>query len=347
MKETLELRVSEDKAHLVFSPGEGKRLGEFVRLLKLDVSDPRMSAVAEQQRKFEAEGTFFFAGWQYHRQYSKGELEAATHFHLTPKRHFEPAGEECGTIYDDAVACPFCKAGRRQVSPLRLDVRRIPRSVDFASTIASELVVSQRAARAFVADQVRGLQLHQVQSTSRNDGPIDLTSSAPGRAILKRAAAEGIEPGDWEFGVWLNEPEQIADVRRAYAQRASAEDRKAQHSETDPWYQIRPDGRPLTLSNRTRVGIGPFDLDAEKAHVCPAGDTVGLNVLSEITLDEPLPDGVDFAETTQYVGNRMGLLVPRRLLIVSQRFRQTVIRHDLRGFDVEVARFDQVRPENS
>jgi hypothetical protein len=35
---------------------------------------------------------------------------------------FEPAGEECGTGYDSATACPTGGAGRTSTGPLRLRV---------------------------------------------------------------------------------------------------------------------------------------------------------------------------------------------------------------------------------
>jgi hypothetical protein len=47
-------------------------------------------------------------------------LSSAQLFQLKINKVFEPAGEECGTEYNEGTACPFCGTGADQVSPLFL-----------------------------------------------------------------------------------------------------------------------------------------------------------------------------------------------------------------------------------
>ena len=52
----------------------------------------------------------FTIGW-YLRKYTKEELRNAEVLRLTIAPHFEPAGEECGTIYE--TLCNYCNWGRQ------------------------------------------------------------------------------------------------------------------------------------------------------------------------------------------------------------------------------------------
>ena len=142
MKETLELRINYDYANLLFKADEGKNLGTSVKVVELSKDDPRYNQVpiiAKQlQQKYDKA---FFFGWEIKRKYSKKELEAATLLHLKIKTVFEPAGEECGTLYDETVSCEVCGANRKQISPLTLKHGSVPKK-DIARTIVGEVVVS-------------------------------------------------------------------------------------------------------------------------------------------------------------------------------------------------------------
>jgi len=59
------------------------------------------------------------------------ELGATELFLLRAKRRMEPAGEECGTQYNEASACPVCGGGADQITPLFMNGRRIPNSLDY------------------------------------------------------------------------------------------------------------------------------------------------------------------------------------------------------------------------
>lgn len=163
MQELIEMRVSADKAHLIFRPDELEQLSSsiFVRVV-LPSSDPRFPAIIELQRSTRAAGLGedLIFGVYVTRKYSKAEWAAAELFRLNVHSAFEPVGEECGTQYDDTLACPVCGAGRKRVGPLRLNVRRIPKQADFAETIAGdEIVVSERVAEALVREALTGFEL--------------------------------------------------------------------------------------------------------------------------------------------------------------------------------------------
>ncbi|HET8622328.1 MAG TPA: hypothetical protein VFM14_02075 [Gemmatimonadales bacterium] len=167
MREFLELRVAEEYAGELFAETEGKLLGtpgqQSIRKVIISTSDPRLPAIRDLQARLNANGRSFFYGWDFHRRYTPAELSAARVFHVAALPTFEPEGEECGTAYDESTVCPICKAGRQQCSPLRLDVRRIPRRGDWARSIADDWVVSARLAKAMRDAHMQGIQLDPVQ----------------------------------------------------------------------------------------------------------------------------------------------------------------------------------------
>jgi hypothetical protein len=100
---------------------------------------------------------------RYIRKYAKAELENAEILRLTILPHFEPSGEECGTIYE--TLCDQCNLGR-QVSDLVLKLKRIPKNMDIAETIAwDEWVVSSKFVRAFTEHKLTGAEFLPVFDT--------------------------------------------------------------------------------------------------------------------------------------------------------------------------------------
>lgn len=97
----------------------------------------------------------FTIGW-YLRKYTRADLQSAEILRLTIPTHFEPAGEECGTIYE--TLCCHCNWGR-QLSDLILDLRRIPRHKDISESIAwVEWVVSSKFGRTFMNNKLVGAE---------------------------------------------------------------------------------------------------------------------------------------------------------------------------------------------
>lgn len=165
MKEVVELRIDYGYAHLLFKEDEGKNLGTTVKIVKLTKDDPRYDQIPiiEQKVKKKYKEMFFY-GWSIKRLYSKKELADAVLFHLMIETTFEPTGEECGTVYDETVACKLCGANRKQCGPLILKESSIPKK-DIVRTIAGEVVVSSRFASVLKQKGLKGVLLKPVCSS--------------------------------------------------------------------------------------------------------------------------------------------------------------------------------------
>lgn len=194
MKETLELRINYDYAHLLFKADEGKNLGTSVKLVELSKEDPRyrqVPIIAEEVRKKYDRGFFF--GWQIKRKYSKKELDTATLLHLKIKAVFEPTGEECGTLYDETAACEICGTNRKQISPLFLKKGTIPKK-DIARTIGGEVIVSEKFVNAARQRNLKGLQLNPINVEKYHQLTADIEVELSHRTVA------GVDPWDFSEG---------------------------------------------------------------------------------------------------------------------------------------------------
>ena len=172
MRETIEFRLPEDEAQLNGLDRFGKCLLGSIRLITVPNGSTTAERIISLQRSYRLRSQVLIFGWSIERHYSDAELSAAPAVLLRPERVFEPAGEECTTTYDERDSCreitepalefplpgrglhrmaaTTCGAGAVQTSPLRLNLNRIPRGKDFASTIAGELVCSRALRDALV-----------------------------------------------------------------------------------------------------------------------------------------------------------------------------------------------------
>lgn len=167
MREIAEFRIDEQFAPMLFGADEGKRMGSSVRRIELEVTDNRYKQVGRLQSELRAtQGKPFFYGWDLRRQYAKSELVMADLFSLRLPATFEPAGEERGTKYDESSSCSHCGSGAKQVGPLLLDVRRIPKGKDFAKTIAGEVIVSRRVLELFKQHGITGVAMNPVRMSA-------------------------------------------------------------------------------------------------------------------------------------------------------------------------------------
>jgi hypothetical protein len=259
-----------------------------------------MAKIASKQSELHAMGDFFFLGWDLRRRYTEKEIRCAKAFRLIIRHTFEPPGELCGTLYDESNACQYCGSGGRHVNDLILEIQSLPKqgNLGIAKTIAGEIVVSQRFVEVFQANKLRGADFRPVKQSKK-----------PAAAV----------PG---------------------------------------WYELMVVSTPLTIVAPTRAGITPFDdgserlpnqanildqlntkgswCDREGQYRCPIGHTIGLNLLSELSVDESGFHGSDIAFTTEKVGVRRGLLRPESLLLVSPRLRECLIQQGLKGITFEV-----------
>ena len=163
MKETFEFRVDEEFCGLLFKSTEGRKVGTSTRVVSLDSMDPRLGRVGKLQKSIrEIHGKPFFYGWTIRRRYSVEELGQAQLFLADVTHRFEPTGEECGTTYDERIACAECGAGAKQTGPLILNIRSIPKKVDIAKTISGEMVVSKRLMDLATSNAVTGIDFNPV-----------------------------------------------------------------------------------------------------------------------------------------------------------------------------------------
>lgn len=195
MKEILDIRAHEDWMQQEF----GQTLGEPMSLVRptgdstldeelqrkfppmtrrivIDTRDAMWSVLRERILAAERDypRTTVYSSITVTRRYTRKELTQAERLRLLMTRMFEPCGEDQGTVYDDRNACRKCGFGRVQRSPLRLNLRRVPKRVDFAFTIARyEWIVSQRLAdlmlRSRVAneDRLTGFRLEAIEHRGR------------------------------------------------------------------------------------------------------------------------------------------------------------------------------------
>jgi hypothetical protein len=138
--------VPESKASRYLPSTAGTTKGGVARHLIARPGEPLFDEIGRLEREHAASGGAFFTAWERHWSHSREELGRATHFRVHLDRVFRPAGEECGTPYDDAAACPGCGSGGRQVGMLALPRSKVPRGTEAAATIAGEWLVSVRLA---------------------------------------------------------------------------------------------------------------------------------------------------------------------------------------------------------
>jgi hypothetical protein len=339
MREYVEFRIREENAAEYLPPGTGENIGYGVRKVLVDTKDPLFGEIGRLHRAFRAKGKYFFSGREYERRYSRQELAEAELLHVWPKRVFEPAGEECGTEYDESTACPECGAGATQTSELRLDLRKAPRAVDFAETIAGERIVSQRLAECLTDAGLQGFTLTRVLHKARyEDDPVDLQEVPTGREILRNAELAGVPHPSWSFLVWVNRAENRPILDKAMAEYATQKRTKAQRvsAPVPVWYQLVVSSSPVELSPLTRAGEDPFD-DSSTGR-CSRGHVAGLNLLSEVTVTRTGLPEADVMETKQMIGVRRGLLRPRPVLLLSARAWKAIETTKIKGIEIEVAR---------
>jgi hypothetical protein len=193
MKETVELRIYKKYASLLLNPDEGKDLGLYVSI-DIPTNDPRFEkarSLTEEVR--EKHNDFFFMYSEIKRKYSKKEINTAELLHMKIKGTFEPAGEECGTLFDETSVCEICGANRKQISPLTLKKGTIPKK-DIARTIAGEIVVSEKFATAYKQRGLKGAKLEPVVFTKGDSNYYQLV--AENEIDLSQNTVAGINPFD-------------------------------------------------------------------------------------------------------------------------------------------------------
>ena len=180
MKEFVEFRIRMEYAHLLFRDDEGTNLGDSVKVVRIDKNDPRFNAIGELQKKARENNDLFFTCFDYRRSYTETEINNAEWFQMFRTRHFEPTGEECGTVYDESSACPICGSGAKQLSPLRLRRSSIPKA-DMAETIAwaDETIVSERFVKMVKDNKLKGVDFEPVISSANRGQKLNFYQIRP------------------------------------------------------------------------------------------------------------------------------------------------------------------------
>lgn len=213
MRETFEFRIPEPDATLALGASVGRRLPSgLTRVIEVSRTDPvyeRIRRIHLDKRRAGLPG--LFTSWQIRRRYSAHELAAAEILQIEPIEVFEPAGEECGTVYDDETACSICGSGRTQASTLSLDLRRrqptrdiesqtLPRGRDIARSIAGEIVVSDRLVE-LLAPTVTGIStwpIRRCRAVATLDGWRQLSVDGPPIEVVSPTVF-GIDPFDLDL----------------------------------------------------------------------------------------------------------------------------------------------------
>lgn len=302
MREMVEFRVNEDFASKLFDDNEGEKLG-IVRKILISTSDPRFMEIGKLQKIIQNTTNFsFFYGWNIRRIYSKQEMEMASIFLLFTTALFEPAGEECGTEYDESFACPKCGSGAKQVTDLFLDLRRIPKKKDVAVTIAGEIVFSHRLVDLFLKYKIEGAEFLPVRQ--KND--------------------PSSESKEW---FQLSVKSMDAEITSPTIIRSTLFDDDKDQSQTN-------EPKKIVVGNYVQV-LHP--LDSER---CPTGDLLGLNLISEVSLKRDSYNGADIFASKQFVGTRRGLIRPRRLIFISQKLWRVLEEERLKGERIKGVSFE-------
>jgi hypothetical protein len=301
MRETVEFRIPGENADQYLGPSDGVCLGQFgTRKIDVDVRDPLFSRIKELDSEFRKKGKSFFFGWKIRRRYTKSELVAAEAFLVIIKHFFEPAGEECGTIYDDSTACEFCGAGATRKTDLILPSKRLPKpeKLAFAETIAGERIVSTLFVEVFQSHHFRGAEFRSVKTKTNPSIP-----SVGWYELIMNLDPVGIvaptQAGIDVFDNGSEPPPNSAEI--------------AEELKLESW------------------------CDKHAQYRCPRGHTIGLNLISELSLRRGDFNGHDIAYTTQQVGVRRGLLRPGPLLIISPRLWRVIKENGLKGAAFEIA----------
>lgn len=290
MKETIEFRINYDYAHLLFKAEEGRNIGISVRVVEISKEDPRYNKIfiIDEELKLKYDKSFYFS-WHIKRKYNQKELSTASLLHMKIKTVFEPTGEECGTMYDETVACSLCGANRQQLTPLILKKGKIPKK-DIAKTIGGEVIVSEKFVNAVKRRELKGLFF----SSTNIEGYLQLVVGED--LVLSKNTITGDNPFEKTTG---------------------------------------SKGGSYNISGYTIV------VD-EEVYVCPKGDTIGLNLLSEPCVLNSQSIGVyDLFASQQKIGVKRGLLRPESIYLCSQAFRNMIEEEKLTGFEFEVAHIEQ------
>ena len=338
MRERFEIRLNRKFADSKF-PEISQPLSSGITSRMVIYSDtPNYSTIINMLREYNREK---WVGLHWiERYYTRSELERATIFNLIikPTSTFEPAGEDCGTIYDISGKCELCGAGARQTSDLMLNTRTIPKGKDLCRTISNEWVISERLHRILIENNIAGYEAKPIIHHPEAPHSVRLSVTATGRELIKMASMEGIDPNSYKFSRWLDESKHETMFIKAlyeYAEKYEARYGPKSVEMASHWRQLTVTSKPVELTNDTKYGI---IRDLKTEDICPYGHAWRIDIATELYIDGNTWDGSDFARTRILFGFDVhGCNGPPPELLISPKLHRLFVENNIKGYRVEIA----------
>jgi hypothetical protein len=133
-------------------------------------------------------------------QPTEKELRAAKLLYMHVWIHNAPNGHPReGTAYDDSGACPECGDGVRQISPLRLKPKEVPKAGALLGGIRDEVLVHESLACAIVQAGLRGVAFQPVLDVAGSTLPwrqLIVEQSMPPMTLATRGVVRGRGSGE-------------------------------------------------------------------------------------------------------------------------------------------------------
>lgn len=193
MKEVVEFRIFDDYYHLLPKPNTAKFNGivYVIRVLKDDPLFRKIGELNEYTKK--KYNHSFYSYYKIRHFYTDQEIANACLLQIKIKSFFEPAGEDCGTRYDESDACEICGCNRNQIGPLKLKKGSIPKK-DIAESIGGDVVVSKHFMDAVKFRGLKGICLTPVEYGHGVSDYYQL--SATENVVLTPNTIAGVDPFD-------------------------------------------------------------------------------------------------------------------------------------------------------
>jgi hypothetical protein len=367
MKATYDFRIYADQTRrfggLEALAARRSRVSPCVRAIGT-VGDEQYRSLEQADRELARTGEHLIAGWEIRRAYSHSELERAKLL-LLRLRYAHSAGEEFGTWYTDGELNPECAFEReritgsdlrpfkvvtttnesvrcalssRRVGPLRVPSSKLLKSRDAFLLWGGEVVVSGRFARLVEDGGFTGATLEPIWNIATKPKSKPVFDDVPsGAALLERATTLGLGQTDARFWIWIEEPQQLPLLDRAlWEQKAAWEARQSKPETAHHYRNLVVHSKPVRVSAQSVFGGRPFRSDGDERCRCTHGEVRGNRLVSSMWVDGSSWDGSDLCVSDVFVGGRMGLFRPARLLMVSKRLFDAMRREKMKGFGVEV-----------
>jgi len=188
MQELCEFRIQTEFYHLLDKPNNGKFNG-LCYVVIVNTKDPLFEQIKYLYKEIkEKYNKHFFLYSNITRKYTKKELDSSILFHIKIKSTFEPAGEECGTEYDNTAACEICGSNRKQIGLLKLKKSSVPKR-DISRTISGEIVVSQKFVDNYFKSGLKGAIFQKIEFKKDSSEYSQLIVTPPGLNLTKNTIA--------------------------------------------------------------------------------------------------------------------------------------------------------------